>query len=1581
MLPTHPYLLPAGKFVKSLQRSILCLFWIALLQAAWAGVPGISEARVASVDRATVSLTATVDSGGLSTTWHFEYGLSTAYGSSTPSESIAAGDTGSPYATVADLTAGRRYHWRLVAQNAAGTAASPDGTFVTPACSGNAQGVFALVDIDRDGDLDLIQPGFVPVLPEDPAGIDARLQINDGAGHFSPALGPLPALDTAAQSLAVTDIDRDGDADVLLIGAPMPTEPSFVLLKGDAGGFVKTTPGLPDLQAPCAAWGDYDNDGDDDLLIAGSLPGGFNEFTAQLWRNDDGTLSKVATTGSPLVGLRDGVARWVDTDGDGDLDLVMTGRASLPPDNFPAPLSLHYRNEGGGHFAEVQREFFTLDVRSLAFADFDADGDPDVVGGGEPMLEDPFQTGFKGGILRNQGGLFELPAFLSVGSQQGEGWGAVAWLDLDNDGRIDLAEVPSTMGFLPEELRYVQRWPGIAGGFGAAVAMPELAGPGTQLAWGDLNGDASADLVLAQSNAASNTIFVWPNEPPVGNVRPAAPANIGASVGTGRIDFQWPAATDDRTPAAALTYNLRVGTAAGLGDILSPLARPDGRRFVTGPGNVGLGTTAWLRARPGTVLHFAVQAVDTAGAASAFSTEGTLTVPFSKPAVEWLTPSQVGSTSIGLRGNVFPNGQATTWYFEYGPTAAYGQRTATLNAGDGLDPVSAERAISALVPETLYHFRLVATNATGTSATTDVTLETPALALFTALTGASDFADTLLKKAEWVDVDWDQRMDLVAIGRDSMMGEAVYLFHNAPTQDPMGGQTIFRRSRTATGPFSAFALGNVNRDSSVDIALIGAGDGFMSGPSTDFYTALSEMSFGFELSWPIGQGPLGVANGTVAFPDVLNRGERALFLSGDTAGPDQSASGLPLPATRLYRIVKTDGPFSSLSLQRMQGLAFPSLTACGCAWGDYDADGDNDVLLFGSPAADGYASAPPLTQLWRNDGDGVFSQVVTTFPGLTDGEAVWVDFDVDGLLDLSLCGYLASGQPYTAVWRNAGSGFVALSASLTAVGSGSLSWADFDGDGDPDLALCGNAAASGLPTIQPLTRLYRNDRTAFTATSPGFPDVVGVVRWGDADADGRPDLLVAGDAGTSGSGTVSTAAVWKNDMPATNTAPSPPGNLRAAVENGRLVFRWNAAFDPETPSDALTYALRIGTASGDSDLMSAEAGPSQYIGMNPPDPLDGRRHLMGPGNSGAGTSAWLAADTVEPGQTLYWTVQAVDSAGAGSRFAAEKSFTVPALPPVVQGLPPAGHAAGSVIFRGNVDPRGAATTVRFDYGLSPAYGSSTALSVVAADADAASQSVSHAATGLPIGVPIHYRLVGTNSAGQAATADGVLILPGHANDLLADRGILAGSAVRTGSSLSNATMESGENSTGTGHSVWWQWTAPQRGPVRISCVGSTGPTVLNIYRRELPVETPAAPLTFDQLTLNNASTWHFDPIGGQGIDPQVTLFVEGGETYFIQMDVAENASLPAVAPAAALTIDQLTLQPELTPEGRFALTIAGPPGASVELLRTTDLIALPPLDGNETLLLDSTGKCRILGDSPRATGREFIKAGLANTFP
>jgi hypothetical protein len=94
------------------------------------------------------------------------------------------------------------------------------------------------------------------------------------------------------------------------------------------------------------------------------------------------------------------------------------------------------------------------------------------------------------------------------------------------------------------------------------------------------------------------------------------------------------------------------------------------------------------------------------------------------PTVNTTAATAVTETSATLNGSTNPNGLVTTYDFQYGATASYGSATTATSAGAATTASSETAAITGLSPGTTYHYRLIATNAAGTTYGADETLTT-----------------------------------------------------------------------------------------------------------------------------------------------------------------------------------------------------------------------------------------------------------------------------------------------------------------------------------------------------------------------------------------------------------------------------------------------------------------------------------------------------------------------------------------------------------------------------------------------------------------------------------------------------------------------------------------------------------------------------------------------------------------------------------------------------------------------------------------------------------------------------------------
>jgi DNA-binding beta-propeller fold protein YncE len=122
-----------------------------------------------------------------------------------------------------------------------------------------------------------------------------------------------------------------------------------------------------------------------------------------------------------------------------------------------------------------------------------------------------------------------------------------------------------------------------------------------------------------------------------------------------------------------------------------------------------------------TVYHFRLAAGNTNGSSTA--ADETFTTP-GAPIVDSESVSGVGSTTATLRAQVNAVGSPTTYRFEYGTGSAYGSATQQTSLGSAQSDAGALAQLSGLQPDTVYHYRVLASNANGTTPGTDATFTT-----------------------------------------------------------------------------------------------------------------------------------------------------------------------------------------------------------------------------------------------------------------------------------------------------------------------------------------------------------------------------------------------------------------------------------------------------------------------------------------------------------------------------------------------------------------------------------------------------------------------------------------------------------------------------------------------------------------------------------------------------------------------------------------------------------------------------------------------------------------------------------------
>lgn len=129
---------------------------------------------------------------------------------------------------------------------------------------------------------------------------------------------------------------------------------------------------------------------------------------------------------------------------------------------------------------------------------------------------------------------------------------------------------------------------------------------------------------------------------------------------------------------------------------------------------------------PNTTYHYRVAASNAAG--EDFGADMTFTTVAIAPDVTTAAASSVLSSTATLNAMVDPNSAATSYHFEWGINTSYGTSTTVVSAGPAPSSVPVSASLTGLVPNTTYHFRISATNASGTSVGLDQSLTTASAA-------------------------------------------------------------------------------------------------------------------------------------------------------------------------------------------------------------------------------------------------------------------------------------------------------------------------------------------------------------------------------------------------------------------------------------------------------------------------------------------------------------------------------------------------------------------------------------------------------------------------------------------------------------------------------------------------------------------------------------------------------------------------------------------------------------------------------------------------------------------------------------
>jgi hypothetical protein len=302
-------------------------------------------------------------------------------------------------------------------------------------------------------------------------------------------------------------------------------------------------------------------------------------------------------------------------------------------------------------------------------------------------------------------------------------------------------------------------------------------------------------------------------------------------------------------------------------------------------------------------------------------------------------------------------------------------------------------------------------------------------------------------------------------------------------------------------------------------------------------------------------------------------------------------------------------------------------------------DGDVDLMYTGS------TGGHRITCFYRNDGGTFTSLGNQGLPDVCFSDMAWADYDRDGDPDLAFVGEASDPlTSYTRVYWNDGDGNLNhawwLLGGAPQLRLGGCAWGDYDNDGRLDLAVCGYEQSTGSA----VTQVYRNDAGNLVLdaglSAPGL--YYGSVTWADVDNDADIDLLVTGRdlAGNN------YAELYPSENGAPNTRPTAPNSFTTIrqptgvpIIDRTLYIQWDGASDEETTNNGLTYCVRVGTGHGQDDIFSGTYGSP----------------LMG----NVGGANRMEIKIPDTDQHYFWSVKTVDTGLMASEWSTEQCSWAP----------------------------------------------------------------------------------------------------------------------------------------------------------------------------------------------------------------------------------------------------------------------------------------------------------------------------------
>ncbi|MFO7033127.1 hypothetical protein B9T07_25595, partial [Limnospira fusiformis CCALA 023] len=842
----------------------------------------------------------------------------------------------------------------------------------------------------------------------------SRVYLNDGSGGFTEATN-ISLTVVGYSSVATADLNGDGHIDILLTGQDSSDNfISRVYLNDGSGGFTEATNiSLTGVGYSSVATADLNGDGHIDILLTGDSDSG---SISRVYLND-GSGGFTEATNISLTGVYQSSVGTADLNGDGHIDILITVR-----DSDFEPISRVYLNDGSGGFTEATNISLTGVYNGpVATADFNGYGHIDILLTGRDSDFEPISRVY---LNDGSGGFTEATNIFLTGVADS----SVATADFNGDGHIDILLTGMDSSFQPISRVYLNDG---SGGFTEATNISLTGVRYSSVATADFNGDGDIDILLTGVDSSNNPISRVYNNDTVFASPAKAIYEAHSSNGT------WQYSTDGGAtwvdfPVVSETNALLLDGSSQVRFVPNPDYRGEATynfRAWDQSDRLSVGTTADVSTNGGTTAYSGETATATITINPVKQAPILSQTEFTLTAVNQGTTDHTGDNLGTIIGDSITVDEPTnildfSLNTNISLTGVYFSSVATADFnGDG-------------------HIDILLTGQSDSGPISQVYLNDRS-GRFTQATNIS-LTGVGYSSVATGDFNGDGDIDILLTGRDSGNNPISRVYLN----DGSGGFTEATNiSLTGVG-YSSVATGDFNGDGDIDILLTGedSDSGFIS------QVYLNDGSGGFTEATNISL--IGVAASSVATADLNGDGYIDILLTGQ----DSSDNFI----SRVY-LNDGSGEFTEATNISLTGVYNGSV-----ATADFNGDGHIDILLTGLDSSNNR-----ISRVYLNDGSGGFTEATNiSLTGVDFSSVATGDFNGDGDIDILLTGEDSDSGFISQVYLNDGSGGFteATNISLIGVAASSVATADFNGDGDIDILLTGFDS-----DFSPISQVYTND--------------------------------------------------------------------------------------------------------------------------------------------------------------------------------------------------------------------------------------------------------------------------------------------------------------------------------------------------------------------------------------------------------------------------------------------------------------------------------------------------------------------------